>query len=107
MKNSNVLSVNQSWTDAAKKADNNQMKVKGQTIVFRTTFKVETMEVLQKLLEMKKGHYIAFKKDEARIVNNALLKIGREQCKGLLTNFNFIILKGQMKKNKVMVGRIS
>jgi hypothetical protein len=104
MKNSNVLSVNQSWTDAAKKADNNQMKVKGQTIVFRTTFKVETMEVLQKLLEMKKGHYIAFKKDEARIVNNALLKIGREQSCNKLTSFNFIILKG-LKKKKLIVGR--
>jgi hypothetical protein len=105
MKNSNVLSVNQSWTDTAKKADQNQMKIKGQTILFRTTFKVETMEVLMKLLEMKKGRYIAFKEAEAKILNNAFLKIEREQCYNRLMNYCFSVFKDELGKGKIMVGR--
>jgi hypothetical protein len=101
----NVLSVNQSWIDTAKKTENNRMKVKGQTIVFRSTFKVETMEVLQKLLEMKKGHYIAFKESEAKILNNAFLKIEREQCYNRLIHYSFSVFKAELGKGKIMVGR--
>jgi hypothetical protein len=104
MKNSNVLSANQSWVDSAKKADNNQMKVKGQTIHFRTTFKVETIEVLYKLLEMKKGRYVFFKESEARDLNNAFLKIEREQCYGKLIDYSFSVFKADEGGN-VMVGR--
>jgi hypothetical protein len=104
MKNSNVLSANQSWIDSAKKSDNNQMKVKGQTIHFRTTFKVETIEVLYKLLDMKKGRYIFFKESEARDLNNAFLKIEREQCYGKLLQYSFSVFKADEEGN-VMVGR--
>ena len=104
MKNSNVLSVNQSWTDAAKKADNNQMKVKGQTIHFRTTFKVETIEVLIKLLEMKKGRYIFFHENEAKVLNNAFLKIEREQSYGRLMGYYYTYYKPDSEGN-IMVRR--
>jgi hypothetical protein len=104
MKSVNVLSRNQSWIDSAKKADKNEMKIKGQTIIFRTTFKVETMEVLQKLLEMKKGRYVFFKESEARDLNNAFLKIEREQCYGKLMGYSFLVFKADQGGN-VMVGR--
>jgi hypothetical protein len=104
MKSVNVLSANQSWIDSAKKADNNQMKLKNQTIHFRTTFKVETMEVLQKLLEMKKGRYIFFQEAEAKVLNNAFLKIEREQCYGKLMDYSFSVFKADQGGN-VMVGR--
>jgi hypothetical protein len=105
MKNStNVLSVNQSWIDTAKKTESNQMKVKGQTILFRTTFKVETMEVLQKLLSMQKGRYIFFQEAEAKVLNNAFLKIEREQCYNRLMNYSFSVFKADEGGN-VMVGR--
>jgi hypothetical protein len=78
------------------------MKVKGQTIHFRTTFKVETIEVLYKLLNMKKGHWILFKEEEARVLNNALLKFQREYA---LSHYQFSVFKKGFKKGRVMVGR--
>ena len=105
MKNSNVLSVNSSWVDSAKKAENNQMKIKGQIIHFRNTFRVETIEVLYKLLHMKKGHYIAFKQTETKVLNNAFLKIEREQCYGKLMDYSFSVFKAELGNGKIMVGR--
>lgn len=96
------LSVTTTWTDSNNKTIQNKMKVKGQTITFRTTFRVETKEVFDKLLGMKKGDYEKFK--ESKILTNALLKIQREKCKGKLTDFDFSIFKKRGKK-KVMVGR--
>jgi hypothetical protein len=104
MKNLNVLSVNSSWVDSAKKADNNEMRIKGQIIQFRNTFRVETIEVLYKLLYMKKGHYIAFKESESKVLNNAFLKIEREQCNGKLLQYSFSVFKADQGGN-VMVGR--
>jgi hypothetical protein len=103
-KNSNVLSANQFWVDSAKKADNNQMKIKGQTIIFRTTFKVETMEIFQKLLEMKKGRYIFFHENEAKVLTNAFLKIEREQSYGRLMDYYYTYYKPDSEGN-IMVRR--
>lgn len=105
MKKSSSLSVVTTWTDNNNKTIQNKMKVKGQIIEFRTTFRVETKEVFDKLLDMKKGHLILFKKDEAKVLQNALLKIQREQCKGKLTEYEFSSFKGP-KKGKIFVGRV-
>jgi hypothetical protein len=80
----------------------NSIKIKGQTINFRNTFRVETMEVFYKLLNMKKGHCILFKEEEARVLNNALLKFQREYA---LSYYQFQVFKKGLKKGRVMVGR--
>jgi hypothetical protein len=85
---------------------NNRIKVnKKETIYLNNTFRVETKDVLLKLLAMKKGHYLIFKKDEVRVLNNALLKIQREQCYGLLSDYSFSTFKKEWKRGKVMVVR--
>jgi len=99
-----VMSVNTEVT-ADKKTSNNIMNVKGVKIKFNSTFKVETFEVLNKLLKMKKGHVLIFKKEEAKILNNALLKIEREQCYNRLTEYTFLVYSKGMKKGKVLVVR--
>lgn len=73
-------------------------------IQFRNTFRVETIEVLYKLLNMKKGHYILFKQIEAKILNNAFLKIEREQCYGNLMDYSFSVFKAD-KEGNIMVSK--
>ena len=106
MKNySSSLSVVTTWTDGNQQTIENKMKIKGgQTIEFRTTFRVETKEVFDKLLEMKKGHTTIFKKDEARVLNNALLKFQRE-CY-LLSDYQFLVHRKGVGKGRVIVHRI-
>ena len=104
MKKFNYLSVVATWSDGNGKTIQNKMKVKGQIIEFRNTFRVETKEILDKLLEMKKGRMVLFKKKEKQILQNALLKIQRERCKGKLTDYQFTIFKGE--KKEIFVGRI-
>jgi hypothetical protein len=106
MKNfTSSLSVVTTWTDENKKTIENKMKIKGQTIQFRTTFRVETKEVLDKLLQMKRGYVLMFKKEEAKLLNNALLKIEREQCHHRLLEYSFLVYSKGLKKGKVMVIR--
>jgi hypothetical protein len=106
MKNfTSSLSVVTTWTDENKKTIENKMKIKGQTIQFRTTFRVETKEVLDKLLQMKRGYVLMFKKEEAKLLNNALLKIEREQCHNRLSEYSFLVYSKGLKKGKVMVVR--
>jgi hypothetical protein len=103
MKNySSSLSVATTWTDENKMTIENKMKVKGQTIEFRTTFRVETKEVFDKLLNMKRGHCILFKEQEARVLNNALLKFQREYA---LSHYTFSVFKKGLTKGRVLVGR--
>lgn len=105
MKNySSSLSVVTTWTDGNQQTIENKMKIKGQTIYFRTTFRVETKEVFDKLLQMKKGHSILFKKDEARVLNNALLKFQREYY--LQNEYQFAVYKKGLTKGRVMVHRL-
>lgn len=105
MKNSSSLSVVTTWTDSNNNTFENKMKIKGgQTIEFRTTFRVETKEVFDKLFEMKKGHSIIFKKDEARVLNNALLKFQREYY--LLSDYKFLVHRKGLGKGRVVVHRL-
>ena len=104
MKKSSSLSVVTTWTDNNNKTIQNKMKVKGQIIEFRTTFRVETKEVFDKLLDMKKGHTTIFKKDEARVLNNALLKFQREYY--LLSDYQFLVHRKGVGKGRVIVHRI-
>jgi hypothetical protein len=101
MKNSSSLSVVTTWTDE-KMTLENSIKVKGQTIHFRNTFRVETLEVFYKLLNMKKGHTTIFKKSEARVLNNALLKFQREY---VLSDYNFLVHRKGLEKGRVVVHR--
>lgn len=100
MKNS--LSVVTSWSDSNNMTIENKMKIKGQTIPFRNTFRVETKEVFDKLVNMKKGHCILFKEEEARVLQNALLKFQRECA---LSYYQFQVFKKGLTKGRVMVGR--
>jgi hypothetical protein len=105
MKNTNILSNTTLWADENNLTIENKMKVKSDTIPFRNTFRVETKEVFDKLIQMKKGHWILFKQDEARVLNNALLKIQREQFNNRLQGYHFVVFKNELKKGRVMVGR--
>ena len=100
MKNSS-LSVVTTWADD-KMILENAIKVKGQTINFRNTFRVETIEVFYKLFNMKRGHSILFKEEEARVLNNALLKFQREYA---LSHYQFSVFKKGLTKGRVMVNR--
>jgi hypothetical protein len=103
MKNS--LSVVVSWSDENNQINENKMEIKGQTIPFRNTFRLETIEVFYKLIGMKKGHSILFKEEEARVLNNALQKIQREQCNYKLQGYQFQVFKKGLTKGRVMVHR--
>jgi len=54
---------------------------------------------------MKRGYVLIFKKDEAKVLNNALLKIEREQCHNRLLEYSFLVYSKGLKKGKVMVVR--
>lgn len=99
------LSMVTTWTDKAQKTANNFMKVKGETIRFNSTFRVETKEMLDELLNMKKSTIRVFKKKHIRVINLALMKIQREQCNYKLLSFNFEIFKEGYGGNKVVVIR--
>lgn len=104
MKNSSSLSVVTTWTDSNNNTFENKMKIKGQTIHFRTTFRVETKEVFDKLLKIKKGHTTIFKKSEARVLNNALLKFQREYY--LQREYQFLVHRKGLEKGRVVVHRL-
>lgn len=105
MKNSNVLSTTTLWVDSNNLTIENKMKVKSDTIPFRNTFRVETKEVFDKLIQMKRGHCILFKEEEARVLNNALLKVQREQFNYRLLGYEYMVFKKGLKKGRVMVHR--
>jgi hypothetical protein len=99
-----ILSDKQVWTDTERKVKRNKLKICGETIEFRNTFRIETIEVLTQLLKMRKSSCLVFKKKEKTILNNALLKIQREKFNYKLLDFNFSMHKEQ-GKNKVIVVR--
>ena len=89
---------------ADKMTSNNIMNVNGELIKFSTTFKVETKEVFDKLINLKKGRMILFQKEESKVVNNALLKIEREQCHNRLLGYSFLVYENAFE-DKVLVIR--
>lgn len=99
-----ILSEKQVWTDTERKVKRNKLKICGETIEFRNTFRIETIEVLTQLLKMRKSSCLVFKKKEKTILNNALLKIQREKFNYKLLDFNFSMHK-EAGKNKVIVVR--
>lgn len=92
------------WNDSSEKTANNKMKIKADKITFRNTFRIETKEVFDKLISMKRKSIKALKVEQ-RVINNALLKIQREQCYGKLTEYQFATYKEEGKK-KIFVVRI-
>ena len=98
-----ILSDTKVWSDRERKAKNNKLKICGETIEFRNTFRVETIEVLTMLLRMKRNSCLVFKKKEKSILNNALLKVQREKFNYKLLDFDFSIHKEQGRSKIVVV----
>ena len=100
-----TLSVTTTWTDNSKQTCNNTMKINGQTIVFRTTMKVQTKEMLDELINMKPKSCKFFKEKHMNSLNLAILKIKREQSKSKLIKFNFELIKDTGIENKILILR--
>jgi hypothetical protein len=104
MKNSSSFSVTTTWTDKTNKTENNVMIINNQKIVFRSTFKVKTKEMLDELFSMKKRTCRVFKEKHMKDLNLAIQKIKREQRNKRLLNFNFELFK-ESEENKILIIR--
>jgi hypothetical protein len=100
MKKSNKFSVCKKFAD--KKTFENKMIINKQVIRFSTTFKVETKQIFDELLEIKRNSIKSFKASKLKSVKNAIGKFQREQSKGSLKGFNFSIY---FENQKIIVGR--
>lgn len=98
------LSVTTTWSDKSKKTENNVMIINNQKIVFRSTFRIKTKEMLDELFSMKRRTCRVFKEKHLKDLNLAIMKIKREQSNYRLLNFNFELFK-ESEENKILIIR--
>jgi aromatic ring-opening dioxygenase LigB subunit len=99
-----TLSVTTKWTDKNQQTENNVMIINNQKIVFRSTFRVQTKEMLDELFSMKRRTCRVFKEKYLKDLNLAILKIKREQNNFKLLNFDFELFK-ESEENKILIIR--